>query len=49
VSKLLATPCRTAANRSSPAPVSMLGRGSGVNVPAALRSNCMKTKFQSSK
>ncbi len=35
-----------AANRSSPAPVSTDGRGSGVSFPEASRSNCMKTRFQ---
>ena len=33
-------------DRSSPAPVSMEGLGSGVSLPSALRSNCMKTRFQ---
>ena len=32
--------------RSSPMPVSMEGRGSGVILPSAERSNCMKTRFQ---
>ena len=32
--------------RSSPAPVSIEGFGSGVRVPSALRSNCMNTRFQ---
>ena len=32
--------------RSRPAPVSMLGRGSGSVVPSAARLYCMKTRFQ---
>ena len=32
--------------RSSPMPVSMDGRGSGVMVPLASRLNCMNTRFQ---
>src|SRR5271170_4124831 len=32
--------------RSSPMPVSTEGRGSGVMVPSAARSYCMKTRFQ---
>jgi hypothetical protein len=43
---LLVTPCSTLAMRSSPMPVSTLGRGSGSMLPSACRSNCMKTLFQ---
>ena len=46
MSQTESTPCSTAAMRSSPAPVSMLGLGSGVRVPSAAWSNCMKTRFQ---
>ena len=42
------TPCTRVRIRSSPAPVSMEGRGSGVRVPSAAWSNCMKTRFQNS-
>src|SRR5216117_4049980 len=37
-----------AAIRSSPIPVSIDGRGSGVSVPPASRLNCMKTRFHTS-
>ena len=47
--KLESSPCMTAAMRSSPAPVSTDGLGSGVSVPSAERSNCMKTRFQISR
>ena len=47
--KLSSSPCITAAMRSSPAPVSTDGLGSGVRVPSAERSNCMKTRFQISR
>jgi hypothetical protein len=47
--KLLVTPCSTAAMRSSPAPVSTLGFGSGTSVPSGCRSNCMNTRFQISR
>ena len=40
--------CMTAAIRSSPIPVSTEGAGSGVSSPSAERSNCMKTRFQTS-
>ncbi len=49
VSKLLRFPCRTAAIRSSPMPVSIEGAGSGRSAPASSRSNSMKTRFQSSR
>ncbi|OQC26079.1 MAG: hypothetical protein BWX71_01585 [Deltaproteobacteria bacterium ADurb.Bin072] len=35
--------------RSRPIPVSMLGAGSGVRVPAESRLNCMNTRFQISR
>ena len=47
--KLSSSPCITAAMRSRPAPVSTDGLGSGVSVPSAERSNCMKTRFQISR
>jgi hypothetical protein len=46
VRKFEGTPWTTAAIRSSPIPVSIEGLGSGVSRPSALRSNCMKTRFQ---
>jgi len=46
VSKLLFTSWRMHAIRSSPAPVSTDGFGSGVIFPDASRSYCMKTRFQ---
>ena len=39
----------TAAIRSSPAPVSTDGLGSGISVPSGCRSNCMNTRFQNSR
>jgi hypothetical protein len=33
-------------SRSKPAPVSMLGFGSGTRVPSGRWSNCMNTRFQ---
>ena len=48
MSKLELTPCSTAAMRSSPAPVSIEGRGNGLSEPSASISNCMKTRFHSS-
>ena len=44
--RLLIFPCRTAARRSRPAPVSIDGLGSGATFPAASRLNCMNTRFQ---
>ena len=41
-----AAPCSTARLRSSPAPVSMLGAGSGTSSPSGCASNCMNTRFQ---
>jgi hypothetical protein len=35
--------------RSSPAPVSTDGLGSGTSVPSGCRSNCMNTRFQISR
>ncbi len=48
-SKLLNFPCRTAATRSSPIPVSMEGFGNGVIAPDSSRLNCMNTRFHSSR
>ena len=48
VSKLVRTPCITAAMRSRPMPVSMFRVGSGSSTPPSLRSNCWKTRFQTS-
>ena len=47
--KLESSPCMIAAMRSRPAPVSTEGLGSGVSVPSAERSYCMKTRFQISR
>src|SRR5581483_4946635 len=48
VSYTESTPCCTAAARSTPIPVSMFWRGSGVSVPSACSSNSMNTRFQNS-
>ena len=42
-------PCVTVAMRSRPIPVSMLGLGSGVSLPASSISYCTKTRFQYSR
>ena len=47
--KLFDSPCMNAAMRSSPAPVSTDGLGSGTSVPSGCWSNCMKTRFQNSR
>ena len=46
VSKLLIFPCKTAASRSRPVPVSTEGLGRGFSLPLVSRLNCMKTRFQ---
>ncbi len=46
MSQIDSAPCRTARLRSRPAPVSMLGRGSGTRVPSGCASNVTKTRFQ---
>ena len=45
----IVTPCVIAEMRSSPAPVSTDGFGSGTIVPSGCRSNCMNTRFQNSR
>ncbi len=47
--KLERTPWQTAVMRSSPMPVSMLGRGRGTMLPFSSRSYCMNTRFQISR
>lgn len=49
VSKSLRTPWISEARRSSPMPVSMFLRGSGLKLPSACRSYCVKTWFQISR
>ena len=49
VSKTLVTPCRIAASRFRPSPVSMFCAGSGVSVLTGFWSNCMNTRFQYSR
>ncbi len=46
VAKMESTPWSTGRIRSSPAPVSMLGRGRGSVEPSSLRLYCMNTRFQ---
>ena len=46
MSQVDAASWRTARLRSSPAPVSTLGAGSGTSSPSGLASNCMNTRFQ---
>ncbi len=48
MSKLFSTPCITRAMRSRPMPVSMFCMGRGGKEPSGLRSNCWKTRFQTS-
>ncbi len=49
VSNTVSVPCTSAATRSTPEPVSMLGRGSGSNLPPSSMLYCMKTRFQNSR
>ena len=44
----LSTPWASMVTRSSPAPVSMLGRGSGSSDPSSSMLYCMNTRFQNS-
>ena len=49
VSKIVETPCLSAATLSSPMPVSMFFLGSGTSEASPCLSYCMKTRFQSSR
>ena len=49
VSYTLSTPSDSIVVRSTPQPVSMLGRGSGSRLPPSSMLYCMNTRFQNSR